>query len=130
MSRVHVEWKWKAPHIEDEDIVYPKLKKFLDFRTNVIIPDPTLHDDEVDLSYHTFLELYKFRIIYYLMQIDDISLTKAYSEWSRAYKFNNRIYEIMQFIVKKEKPKILMNRNPTLVMIWCRKTYLIAGKTS
>ena len=49
MSRVHVEWKWKAPHIEDEDIVYPKLKKFLDFRTNVIIPDPTLHDDEVDL---------------------------------------------------------------------------------
>ena len=64
------------------------------------------------------------------MQIDDISLTKAYSEWSRAYKFNNRIYEIMQFIVKKEKPKILMNRNPTLVMIWCRKTYLIAGKTS
>lgn len=81
---------------------------------NVIIPDPTLKDDEVDLSYHTFLEIYKFRIIYYLMKMDDISLSKAYYEWSRAYKFNQRIYEIMQFIIKKEKPKILMNRNPTL----------------
>ena len=46
--------------------------------------------------------------------MDDISLSKANSEWERAYKFNNRIYEIMQFIVKKEKPRILMNRNPTL----------------
>lgn len=81
---------------------------------NVIIPNPTLQDDQIDLSYHTFLELYKFKIIYYLMQMDDISLSKAYYEWSRAYKFNNKIYEIMQFIVKKEQPRILMNRNPTL----------------
>lgn len=81
---------------------------------NVIIPDPTLRDDQIDLSYHTFLELYKFKIIYYLMQMDDISLSKAYYQWSRAYKFNNKIYEIMQFIVKKEEPRILMNRNPTL----------------
>lgn len=54
------------------------------------------------------------------MKMDDISLSKANSEWERAYKFNNRIYEIMQFIVKKEKPRILMNRNPTLEIIWCR----------
>jgi hypothetical protein len=41
-------------------------------------------------------------------------LTKAYDIWRNSYKFDNRIYEIMQFMVKKEKPKILMNRNPTL----------------
>ena len=81
---------------------------------NVIIPDPTLRDDQIDLSYHTFLELYKFKIIYYLMKMEDISLSKAYYKWSRAYKFDNQIYEIMQFIVKKEKPKVLINRNPTL----------------
>lgn len=81
---------------------------------NVIIPDPTLRDDEVDLSYHTFLEIFKFKIIYYLMNMEDISLGQAYSEWSRAYRFSNKIYEVMQFIVKKEQPKILMNRNPTL----------------
>lgn len=81
---------------------------------NVIIPDPSLRDDEIDLSYHTFLELYKFKIIYYLMKMDDIPLSKANAIWLRAYKFDNRIYEIMQFIVQKEKPKLLINRNPTL----------------
>lgn len=81
---------------------------------NVIVPDPTLRDDEVALSYHTFLELFKFKIIYYLMKMDDTSLSKAYYEWKEAYKFNQRVYEIMQFIVKREKAKILMNRNPTL----------------
>ena len=29
---------------------------------NVIIPDPSLNDDQIDLSYHTFLEIYKFRL--------------------------------------------------------------------
>ncbi len=48
------------------------------------------------------------------MKMEDISLSKAYYKWSRAYKFDNQIYEIMQFIVKKEKPKVLINRNPTL----------------
>lgn len=81
---------------------------------NVIVPDPTLGDGEVDMSYHAFLELYKFRIIYYLMKMDDISLAKAYYIWNRAYQFDNRVYEVMQFIVKKEKPKIIINRNPTL----------------
>ena len=82
---------------------------------NVIVPDPTLHDDEIDLSYHTFLELFRFKIIYYLMKMDDISLSRANSEWAEAStKFSNRIYEIMQFIIKKENVRILMNRNPTL----------------
>lgn len=81
---------------------------------NVIIPNPGLRDDEVDLSYHTFLELYKFKIIAYLMQMDNISLAKAYNIWAKAYRFDNRIYEIMLLIIKNTKPLILMNRNPTL----------------
>ena len=81
---------------------------------NVIIPDPGLKDDEVDLSYHTFLEIYKFKIMYYLIQMDDIPLSKAYAICERAYKFDPRVYEIMKLMVKKEKPMILMNRNPTL----------------
>lgn len=87
---------------------------------NVIVPSPDLKDDQVDLSYHTFLELFKFKILNYLMQIDGISLSKANQIWTRAYRFDKRVYEIMQFILKKEKPKILINRNPTLIMIWCR----------
>ena len=81
---------------------------------NVIIPNPELRDSELDLSYNTFLELYKFKIIYYLMAMDDISLAKAYDIWQQGYKFDERIYQIMQFIIQKENPKILINRNPTL----------------
>ncbi|MDE7088764.1 MAG: hypothetical protein K2O54_01455, partial [Prevotella sp.] len=33
---------------------------------------------------------------------------------NNAYKFNPRIYEIMQFMIKKDDVRILMNRNPTL----------------
>lgn len=81
---------------------------------NVIIPDPTLKDNEIDLSYHTFLELFKYRIIYYLMRLDDISLSKATSIWNRASNFDEKVYEIMQLIVENDKSKVFINRNPTL----------------
>ena len=81
---------------------------------NVIIPNPELRDSEVDLSYNTFLELFKFKIIHYLMVMDDISLTQAWQEYQDAYKFNPHIYEVMNFIIAKEQPRILINRNPTL----------------
>ena len=81
---------------------------------NVIIPNPELRDSEVDLSYNTFLELFKFKIIHYLMVMDDISLTQAWQEYQDAYKFNSHIYEVMNFIIAKEQPRILINRNPTL----------------
>ena len=81
---------------------------------NVIIPDPTLKDNQVDLSYHTFLELFKYKIIHYLMKLDDISLSKATSIWRAASNFDEKVYEIMQYIVDNEHVKVLINRNPTL----------------
>ena len=48
------------------------------------------------------------------MKINDIQLSKAYHKWKNSYKFNQHIYEIMLYILKKEKPRILINRNPTL----------------
>ena len=86
---------------------------------NVIIPDPSLHDGEIDVSYHTFRILFKYKIIYYMMKINDIQLSKAYHKWKNSYKFNQHIYEIMLYILKKEKPRILINRNPTLIEVWC-----------
>lgn len=81
---------------------------------NVIIPDPKLKDNEVDLSYHTFLELYKYKIIYYLMRLDDIPLSKAYDIWKRAFTFNEKVYKIMMYIVEHDEIRLLINRNPTL----------------
>ena len=82
---------------------------------NVIIPDPTLGANKVSVSYHAFLETYKEKIIYYLSKMDNGSLPKAYYEWYNArHRFNNRVYEIMCFINKKEHCKLILNRNPTL----------------
>ena len=56
---------------------------------------------------------------YYLMKTNDIPLSKAYDKWKRSFKFDKHVYEIMMFIVKKDHPRILINRNPTLMEIWC-----------
>ena len=79
-----------------------------------------LHDNEVDLSYNTFLELYKYKIIYYLMKLDNTSLARAYDVWKNAFMYDEKVYKIMLFILEKEQPRLLINRNPTLIMIWCR----------
>ena len=81
---------------------------------NVIIPNPTLRDNEVDLSYHTALELYRDKIIHYLRRLDDISLSKAYSIWKNAFKFDEKVYDIMMYIVEHDDLRLLINRNPTL----------------
>ena len=81
---------------------------------NVICPDPTLHDNEVDLSYHTFLEVFKYKIIYYIMKLEDITLSKAYNIWKEASTFNPKVHEIMEYIIEKEDVRVLINRNPTL----------------
>ena len=94
---------------------------------NVIVPDPTLRDNEVDLSYHTFRELFKPKIINYLKVYEDIPLSKAEDIWEDSFIFNQKVYDIMMMIVKKEEVTLLINRNPTLTIIWCRKTYLMAG---
>lgn len=81
---------------------------------NVIIPEPTLKDGEIDVSYHTFRIVFAQQIIACLMQQDHIPLKKAMNRWKKSFIFDNYVYEIMKFIVKKYKPMMLINRNPTL----------------
>lgn len=81
---------------------------------NVIVPSPDLADDEVDLSYFMFLEVFKYTIIYYVMRLEDTTLSKAYGFWKESSTFNQKMYDIMSLIVKKEHVSILINRNPTL----------------
>ena len=81
----------------------------------VIIPDPELKADEVKLNYMAFLELYKYEIIAYLVKMGGITENEAYEAWFKArIVYNPKIYEVMNFILKKRKPKILINRNPTI----------------
>ena len=66
---------------------------------------PTLRDNEVSMSYQTFIE---------------ITLSKAHAIWKKASKFDPKVYDIMQFIIQYADVEVLINRNPTLIIIWCR----------
>lgn len=82
---------------------------------NVIIPDPTLRADEVRLGYLTFLELFKYEIIAHLEKMANITYNQAHDNWFQAtINFDPKIYEIMVYLIKKWKPRIIINRNPTI----------------
>lgn len=81
---------------------------------NVIVPDPTLALNQIDLSYNTFLKVFEYKIIAYLMKIENITLSKAYEIWCKATEFDERVYKIMNYIIETEDTRCLINRNPTL----------------
>jgi len=54
------------------------------------------------------------------MKIEDCTLSKAYRKWKKASKFDKKVYDIMCFINEKDDPRLLINRNPTLMEVWCR----------
>lgn len=67
------------------------------------------------MSYHTFLELFRETIIRYIMVTEGCLFSESYRQWNEAkIQFSEKIYSIMCYIIDKEKPKILLNRNPTL----------------
>lgn len=84
------------------------------FRT-VIVPNPELKADEIIVSYKVFLEAYRYEIISMLVNMTNCTYNQANVEWSMAgVTFNRRIHQIMLHIIKKFKPHVLLNRNPTI----------------
>ena len=82
---------------------------------NVIIPDPTLEADEIRLNYMCFLELFKYEIIACIVKTTNKTENEAYEEWFRArISYSEKIYEVMNYILMKQKPKVIINRNPTI----------------
>lgn len=81
---------------------------------NVIVPDPTLGLNEIDMSYNTFLKVFEYKIIYYIMKIENVTLSKAYDIWRNGSVFSEKVYNVMQYIIEHEDIRCLINRNPTL----------------
>ena len=48
------------------------------------------------------------------MQTEDVTLTEAYNIWSQGFRFDEKIYQIMEYIVNNEKCYLVINRNPTI----------------
>jgi hypothetical protein len=79
------------------------------------VPDPELKANEIKLSYLTFLELYKYEIMSHICKMDGITMTDASDLWYKAaINFNPKVYEIMKYLIKKKKIRVLVNRNPKL----------------
>lgn len=81
----------------------------------VITPLSGSKINEVEMPYLGFLTEFRPEIINITSKIMNITVSEAYILWNRAtQKFDKRIFDIMTYIVEHYKPKILLNRNPTL----------------
>ena len=82
---------------------------------DVIIPDPTLKADEIRINYYAFLELYKYELIGLIMRVNNVSATDAMHQVSMAaIEFNEKVYEMMNYLLKIEPRYVIINRNPTI----------------
>lgn len=84
---------------------------------NVIIPNPNLKMDEVELNYITFLELYKYYLVNLVSISEGIDLVKAFNYiQSCRTKFDEKLYRYMMELVNNTKfhMHIILNRNPSI----------------
>ena len=81
----------------------------------VITPNAKLRSNEIEIPYVCAAELFKEEIINLLVKIDGESFNDAVSAWYEGFiDFSPKIYKIIQYIIQYGKPKILLNRNPTI----------------
>lgn len=82
---------------------------------DVIIPAPHLKANEIELNYSAFLELYKYEIIGCIMHINNVSASEAMNQVALAkIVHSDKIYEIMNYLLKIAPRYVIINRNPTI----------------
>lgn len=80
----------------------------------VIVLDPTLKIDEVDVPYKAFIEQFKGHIIRRIIKDKGWTITKATNFIASKFMYDDYVYRIMCDIVREETPQIILNRNPTI----------------
>lgn len=93
----------------------------------VIVLDPTLKIDQVDIPYKAFIEQFKGLIIRYIRKDRQWTITRATNYVASKFMFDEYVYKIMCDIVRDIKPRLILNRNPQKCGVV--KTVLIAGST-
>lgn len=82
---------------------------------NVIVLDPTLHIDEVDMSYKSFIEQYRGQILKRIIEDKNWTVTKASNYLSSKFNYDPYVYSVMCRVILEDEPKIILNRNPEQV---------------
>lgn len=113
--------------------IYEELKEVLsrkkgDFRAaiggrysfsgrSVIRQDPTLHADEIKLSFHMLLEMLQQVIINILVKSHNMTYPQAYKKWYKCVVkgYDKTVYDLVDGLIKDSNGlPILINRNPTI----------------
>lgn len=81
----------------------------------VIVPDPTLRQDQVGFGYLTFAELLKYQIVQHIIEMYKMSEPDAWDMWSNAlYEFDPHVYTIMTTMIKSRNLYVTPGRNPSI----------------
>lgn len=80
---------------------------------NVIVLDPTLKMDQVDVAYKSFLVQYNNNIVREIMLDKGWSLIKSYNFLKSKFEYDDYVYSIMCRLVDRGV-KFIIQRNPTL----------------
>ena len=86
----------------------------MDIPKSVIVLDPTLKIDEVDISYKAFIVQFRGYLIKYIIRDKGWTITKASNFLDSKFNYDEYIYGLMCKIIEEEKLKIILNRNPTI----------------
>ena len=76
---------------------------------NVIVLDPTLHIDEVDMSYKSFIEQYKGQILKRIIEDKNWTVTKASNYLSSKFNYDPYVYSVMCRVILEDEPKIILD---------------------
>ena len=83
---------------------------------NVIVLDPTLKIDEIDVSYKSFIVAFSGQLIKKLRKKYGWTITRAHNYLKSKFMFDEEIYNMMNDIVKERSLKLILNRNPTITL--------------
>lgn len=83
---------------------------------SVIVLDPTLKIDEVDMAYKAFIVQFKGHIIRRIIKDKGWTITKATNYIASKFTYDDYVYKIMCDIIREEEPKIVLNRNPKAIV--------------
>ena len=81
---------------------------------SVIVLDPTLHIDEVDMSYKAFVVQYRGHIIRRIVNDKGWTITKASNYLDSKFQYDPYVYSLMCKIIEEESPMLIINRNPKM----------------
>lgn len=76
---------------------------------NVIVLDPTLKLDQVDMPYKSFIVMFSGQIVKRIQADKGWTVIKAHNFLKSKFMFNEYIYSIINRIIEEDQPWLILN---------------------